>query len=231
MSRDGKKSTTKKAVAKKKTTKKKTVTRKPRVRFRTVEFDDEKFKVAVVSKGEDLPVQHKIEVAELVCRMYATDKYTLQECLDHVGVTSDSTWYSWRDNVEEIEVLYIEAKRLKDRRYKHRLKNRARTMAERLIDGYTIEVTEREAEPVTVKEGGKEVTKMQTTKIKMKQVVVRPSVKLIESTLYNFDGDNYVRNPEPYQAGNEKLPTEIKVEIVGGSIPPVTREEDINQDI
>lgn len=206
-------------------------TRTTKTRFRTVEFEGEKFKIAVVKKASDIPVQQKIKIAELVCLMYQTDRFTLSECLEFCGILSDVTWYTWKKSIQEIEVLYQEAKILKDSIYKHRLKERARNMSERLIEGYTVEVQERIEEPISEKKGNRIVTTMQVTQIKTKQVHIRPSVKLIESTLYNFDGDNYVRNPEPYQAGNEKIPSEIKIEIVGGSMKPVTSEEDIDQDI
>lgn len=210
-----------------KTTTKKT-TRKTRTRYRNVEFDDETYRIAVIGKGKDVPEAEKIAIAGLVCLMYATDLYSLDECLAACGITSDSTWYKWLDEIGEIEPLYLEAQRQKDRRYRHKMKQRARTMAERLLEGYSFELTEREAEPTQDSEGN---TTLITTKVKRKEVIVRPSVRLIETFLFNLDGRNFTRNPEPYKAGNEQLPTKIDINIKGGSVPPVTSEEDINQDV
>lgn len=212
-------------------TKKKTK-RKPPIRYRTITFDDEKFRIAVVDKGNDIPVQHKIVIAELVCRMYESDLYKLGECLEKCGIKSDSTWYKWLDEIKEIEVLYSTAQTNKDRRYRHKLKFRARTQLERLIDGYTVKTTEREAEPVNIADEGKTpVIQMRTTKVKEKETIIRPSAKLIETVLFNVDGKNFTKSPEPYKAGNDEQITDITVTIKGGSMPPVTSEDDIKTDI
>ncbi len=197
---------------------------------KTVEFNGVDYKLAIVGKGRNTTVEEKIEIANVICMMYATDQFTLEDCLKFCGVGSKSTWWNWVDSIEQIERSYLESQVLKDREYKHRLKHRARTMAERLIDGYSFEVEEKTSQPVIVKKGEKP-SGMEIATIKTKTIFVKPSVPIILNALYNTDGRTFTRNPEPYKAGNEELPTDIKVTIQSGSVPPVTNEEDINQDI
>ncbi|MGB0925494.1 MAG: hypothetical protein ACPGTS_02190 [Minisyncoccia bacterium] len=198
-----KKKTTTKAIAKKKVSKPR---KKPVPRTRTIEFDDQKYKIATIGPGRNISEADKIGIAGLVCIMYATDQYSLDECLNNCGIKSDGTWWNWLDQIKEIEPLYIEAQRQKDRRYRHKLVHRARTMAERLVDGYTVNVEEREAEAVRVKnDKGEETIQMQTTKVKRKEVVIRPSVKMIENVLFNMDAKMYEKNPKPVEKMNKDV--------------------------
>ena len=209
--------------------------RKKRIARKVVTFDDQKFSIALIGKGRNIPKEEKIAIAGLVCLMYATDLYTLDDCLAFCHIKSDVTWYNWLDEIEEIEPLYEEAKRQKFRRYRHKLRERLLTQTERMISGYTVDVEESIMTPVTtIQPNGsseKKITKMEVTMIRKKQVVIRPSARIIETMLFNIDGRNFTRSPEPYKAGNEEMPTEVKIEIEGEYMPPVTSEEDINQDI
>lgn len=201
---------------------------------RTVEFDGEQYNLPIIRKGGvPLTDDERIIIAELVCKMYATDQFSLEDCLRHCGVRSKSTWWYWVNSIEPIERLYYEAQDSKDREYKHRLKHRARTMAERLIDGYCFEVEEHTSSPVIVKEGEKpNIDGLEIVTVKKKTIFVKPSVPIILNTLYNTDGRTFTRNPEPYKAGNEEIPKEIKITIQSGSsVPPVTSEDDIKQDV
>lgn len=196
-----------------------------KVQYKTVNYDGEKYKIAIMSKGRKLPKSEKLNIAKLVCKMYGTDKHSLDECLAFCGIKSHVTWLNWMNDIDDIDPLYLAAQAQKDSIYRHRLKNRARTMAERLIDGYVIQVQEDEQEP-------NEKGEMKVVKTKTKNILVRPSVRLIEATLYNMDGKTFVKNPEPHKGGNEEnAPTDIKIEIVGGKVPAVTNEEDINQNV
>lgn len=204
---------------------------KPRTpKNKTVEFDGNEYSLPIIAKGRITTDEQKTEIAKLVCLMYATDQFTLIDCLNYCGIKSKGTWWNWLDAIEPIEQLYIEAQLQKDREYKHRLKHRARTMAERLIDGYTLEVEERTSQPVIAKEG-EEPTGLEIYTTKVKTIFVKPSVPIILNTLYNTDGRTFTRNPEPYKAGNEQMPTDINITIKSGNVPAVTSEEDINQDI
>lgn len=174
------------------------------------------------SKGRRLTKNRKIELARQACELYATDQYTLSECLAQVGINSDSTWYKWIAEVEEIEELYEEAKTAKAEEYRKGLVDRARTTLERYLEGFTIEVQEKEG---TVSPDGTEV---RINKIKTKVIYVKPSMRAVEFVLTNMDGRNFSRYPEPYKAGNEKLPTKLTIEIEGKEVPPITSEDDID---
>lgn len=168
---------------------------------RTIEFEDQEFSVAVVTRGRQTTEAEKIEIADVVCMMYATDQFSLSDCLEQCGI-SPATWVAWKRQVKQIEFAYIDAQKTKDAIYRTRLRHRARTMAERMIDGMTIELTEREAEQGVDEDGNPALF---TTRIKRKEVYVRPSVKLIETVLFNMDPVNFEKNPLPVEQINKEV--------------------------
>lgn len=172
------------------------------------------------SKGRDLSREEKVSLAAEVCELYKTDQYNLLDCLREVGIRSDATWYKWVAEIEEIEELFIKAQNEKGERYRHHLVQRARTGLERYLEGWTIETVEQEAIP------GKDEGQVLITKVKRKQIYIKPSVRAIEFVLINLDGKTFTRNPEPYKAGNERIPEKIKIEIINDS-KPITSEDDI----
>lgn len=182
--------------------------RKSKVRYRTAEWEGESYRLAVLDKGGQLPDEEKVKIAELVCKMYATDKYNLQSCLEACGVRSRGTWYKWTETVEQIEQLFINAQKEKDSHYMSQLKERARTSLERFIDGFTREVTEREAEPVPtgeVDDEGNPIMALKTTKVKKKEVFIKPSMRAIEHVLFNADARNFEKNPKPVEKMNKDV--------------------------
>lgn len=178
-----------------------------------------------LQKGVDLTAEEKLEKARIVCDLYATDQYTLPQCLKQAGIYSDSTWYKWVKEIEVIAELYQEAQTRKGETYRSNLVTRARNRLEMFIDGWIQEVTEQEAVPGKAKEG--QETPILITKVKKKQIYIKPSIRAVEFVLVNLDGKTYTKNPEPYKAGNENMPTKIEIEIKGGAIPPVTSEDDV----
>lgn len=176
------------------------------------------------AKGVDLSKEEKIRIAQEVCELYATDQYTLEECLAQAGIRSDSTWYKWRSEIEEIEKLYEDAKIQKAENYRINLVGRARTTLERYLDGFTVELNEQEGH---IDEKGN----LRIDKVKQKKVYVKPSMRAVEFVLTNMDGKNFTRFPEPTKAVNEQLPGKITIEIEGKRIEPITSEDDINEDI
>lgn len=159
-----------------------------------VEFDGQVHALAVVGPGRSVPSEEKVKIAALVCEMYATDRFPLEEVLKHCGVNSTATWYAWGREFAEIATLYKQAEAAKAQIYTSRLRERARTQAERLIDGYVVETVTKEAEATQDKNGN---PIMATTRITKKEVLVRPSARLIEYALNNTDGNNFRRNPDP----------------------------------
>lgn len=150
------------------------------------------------------------------------------------GVNSDSVWYRWRDSVEGIEEMYIKAQLEKDRRYRRKLKERGRTVVERMMDGYIVDLVEKKAERVDTgmrDEYGKPIVEMRTFAVTQKQVYVRPSPVLIKAVLYNVDRDVFKEHPKEDAVDNEVMATDIKIVIEGGGVEPVTKEEDIKEDI
>jgi hypothetical protein len=185
-------------------------TKKPikrqRITYHTVEWEGEKHRLAKISKGRNVSKENKIKISKLVCLMYETDLHSLEDCTNKVGV-SIRTFYKWREDVAEIAELYLGADKKKENIYRHKLRDRARTMAERLMDGYTVELTDREAEPMTDKHGN--IT-MRQTKVKKREQFIRPSVKLVETVLYNTDARVFEKNPKPI----EKINREIDIPLI-----------------
>lgn len=198
--------------------------------YKELEWEGEKYKIASVSQGVILSEKEKINIAELVCKMYATGRYSVQNILDFVGIGKNA-WMCWVNEVKQIGQLYYEAQEKKDVIFRSDLKERARTQVEKWVNGYTMELTEKEAEPVQVDDGkGNITTELRTVKIRKKEVFISPPVKLLEMILYNMDGKNFKKFPDEFKGGNEdKMPTEIKIEIIGGGVPAVTDEDKIKE--
>lgn len=171
------------------------------------------------SKGRDLSIEDKIRMAEEVCKLYATDQYTIKECLRSVGIKSESTWALWRKDIEEIEELYLKAKHEKEQRYNEGLVERALTSLERAVEGFHIDAIEQEG---TVTPDGNFIV----SKVKKKQIYVKPSVGAITYVLNNLKRGTFTRNPAPDPTNDEK-PDKLEIEIKGGSLPPITDEDDI----
>ena len=198
--------------------------------YKPVNWDGNKYRLPLISKGRNITTEEKIKVATLVCKIYASDRHTLADSLNFCGIKSDSTWYEWAGEIGEIGDLYLEAQAKKDIVYKTRLKERARTMAEKLIEVYTFQVQEIEQIPVNEGSPGDGPPVMTITKLRQRTVIIKPSVRLIETILFNVDGRNFTRNPDPNKGNNEQLPTDINIEIIS-DVPPVTNEADIITDI
>jgi hypothetical protein len=176
------------------------------------------------SKGRDLTEKQKIAIAEEVCKYYKTDQYTLTSCLKKAGIKSTATWYDWL-KIDKIKKLYSEAQQFKERIYRASLQERARNSLEKMVEGYVIETQEIEE---ILPDGQDGVTIV--TKRKRKQQYIRPSPTLILAALNNTD--NFKKNNDSsFNDDTGLLPTDIKIEIIGADLPPVTSEDDINENI
>lgn len=160
-------------------------------------------------KGRNLKPEQKIEIARKVCEMYATDRYTIMACLNANGIESATTWKAWQEEIGEIAELYKGAVAEKETTYKANLKERARTMLEKHLDGYTVELEETEGEAYTDLDGN---PKMRITRRKKKQIYVRPSIQAAVFVLTNVDGVNFKHRPEPADEIPTKTPDERLLE-------------------
>ena len=159
-----------------------------------------------VTRGRNLTEEQKIVIAECVCNLYQTDRYSLETCLSAVGIKSDGTWYKWCDEIEEIEALYQEATKKKDRIYRGRLKERGRTSLERGIEGYTITLTEQvyQWQEIAQEQGPPKLEQVLVAE-KKKQVYVKPSPTLIQYVLNNLDSANFERSPEKIPVESDRV--------------------------
>ena len=166
-------------------------------RTRSVEWDGDKYVLPVIGKGRDISEAGKIKIAELVCKMYSTDRYPLRECLTMAGIKSEATWYTWCERIKEIDDLFINSQKSKDLKYRARVRERALTMFERALSGYTVDVERNEYEKVPVyDENGKKIgEKLKKTKNTKHQIYIRPQFAAIlkameNNTFFNQMGTN-----------------------------------------
>lgn len=165
------------------------------VPVREVEFEGEVYHLAVVGPGRSISEEEKIRIAALVCRMYEKGENTLDNILGVCGVAASSTWVNWQRQIKQIKEAYNEAQGIRDQVYRESLRQRARTQAERLIDGYVVQLEE-EVEQDVLNAAGT-VSGIKAKRKTIKQILVRPSARLIEYALNNTDGKNFQRNPKP----------------------------------
>lgn len=195
---------------------------------RKVEFEGATYSLAIISKGRDIPREEKIKIAEAVCQLYATDRFSLAECLKECGVSSSNTWFLWAEEIAEIGQLYSEAQTRKALHYRTHLKERGLTMAEKLLCGYFVEALEHEGEAVVDDEGRPIDGEFKMIRVKRRQIYIQPKVEVWKTIMYNFDPNNFRRDQDQ---NNGEQPHKISIEIAGGTLPPITREQDIDPDV
>jgi len=139
-----------------------------------------------------LSPQERIKIASAVCEMYASDKYTIESCLNNQGI-SETTWRNWQADVAEIAELYKKAIEQKGQVYRKELIGRARTALEKHLEGYTVEITETDGEAYTDASGAQ---KIKTTRVRKKQIYIRPSFAAAAFVLTNMDAVNFQYRPE-----------------------------------
>lgn len=171
------------------------------IKYQTISYEGNKYRIAKLKKGVDIGNPEKLKIAELICLMYETDDCSLAECSKAVGI-SERTFFNWRDSISEITDLYISADKKRDTYYRYKLKQRGRRNAERLLDGYTVELKEWVESPVIDAKGK---TIMTVASMKIKEVFIKPSVKLTETVLYNVDARVFERNPVPVEKINKDV--------------------------
>lgn len=159
------------------------------------------------SKGRNLTNAQKLKVATVVCKIYATDQHTLQTCLEAVGIKSDNTWYNWCDQIAEIAEAYQDAIKEKDKVYRGRLRQRARTSLEKMVEGYVVATREVMYEYIVITDKDGKVTGRKKVAIgeKVKEHYVKPSPTLIQYVLNNLDSGNFERNPERIPVESDRV--------------------------
>lgn len=200
----------------------------PKIPRRKVEFEGIAYSLAIIGKGRDVPREEKIKIAEAVCQLYATDRFSLDECLKECGVNSAVTWSNWLEEIEEIEPLYSEAQARKAFHYRTHLKERGLTMAEKLLCGYFVEALEHEGEAIVDDEGKPIDGEFKIIRVKRRQIYIQPKVEVWKTIMYNFDPANFKQGRD--QDPGEQ-PHKISIEIAGVALPPVTSEHDIDPDV
>lgn len=146
-------------------------------------------------QGEKLTKAKKIKMAREVCELYATDQYTLVECLKSVGIAGDATWSNWNRDIKEIKDLYENAKIEREKSFSERIKMKARTAFEKRIEGFFIDTEETIIENFSyTKEVDGEIEVLSKPVIKQKKKGKKyypPSDVLIQVALYNKDPENF----------------------------------------
>ena len=183
---------------------------KKRLTYGTLEWDGQKYKIAKSVQGVALPIEEKIQITKVLCLMYKTDDYALEKCCEAVGITA-KTFFNWRSSFTEISEIYLDADREKEIIYKDRLRIRGRTTAERLTEGFVIELQDYDLVPVLdeetkkqlIGEDGEPVYKK--ANIRVRQQYIRPSVKMTETILYNTDVRVFEKNPKPVEKINQDV--------------------------
>lgn len=195
---------------------------------RKVEFEGATYSLAIISKGRDIPREEKIKIAEAVCQLYATDRFTLADCLKECGVNAHLTWFNWMSEISEISELYSEAQARKALHYRTHLKERGLTMAEKLLCGYFVEALEHEGEAVVDDEGRPIDGEFKMIRVKRRQIYIQPKVEVWKTIMFNMDPNNFRQGQDPEKG---EQPHKISIEIAGGTLPPITREQDIDPDV
>ena len=91
------------------------------------------------------------------------------------------------------------------------------------VEGFPDEQLEQEGQMITHEKG---LQMFQVTRLKKKQIFVRPEFAAIKYVLSNLKRGTFANNPKPI-VGVDDRPTALEIIIKGGSVEPVTSEDDI----
>lgn len=139
-------------------------------------------------KSPQLTKAEKIALATKICDLYREDTITIVSCCEAFNV-SPRTFHYWTKEVTEVADIYKKAKQGQDTVYLDRIKTKARTNLEKLIEGY--EVTEHREE--TDFKGAKrtvDITKQ-----------IQPSATAVIFALTNTDPDNFKHRQDVKHSG------------------------------
>lgn len=107
----------------------------------------------------------KLEIGKRICDLYAEGN-TIESCCDTCGI-SDRAFRNWMESISELAELYKKARQKQSIEYKERLRRKADTALEKLVEGYEYEetevtgvtITDDNGKKVFVPKGVKKVTK------------------------------------------------------------------------
>lgn len=175
--------------------------------YTTVELEGESWKIPVVRTGAHLQEKHVRDLVAPILYLFTSNSYTLKNCCEAVGINR-RTFYNWKAKFAWVAEDYAEASRRRSAMFRSELREIARSNFLRLAGGYTVEVTEAEAE-ADVGAGGEE--EMRTKRMKRKEIYVKPNARLIELAIVNLDGEHFQRNPKP-DFGSDNIPDDISID-------------------
>lgn len=149
------------------------------------------------AKGKPAPQltqDQRIEIALKICELYADGESTIESCCEACGVVY-RTFKEWVDRAEEnedyseIAESYKRAKDKSDQVYMDRLSRKAKTALEKKLEGYEVELEEKEGTPIYDDEGNP--TGIKTSKIKKSKKYYAPDTTAIIFALKNTDPERF----------------------------------------
>lgn len=164
----------------------------------SVEYDGEVYTLPIVSTGADkLTDEDRLPIVELICLMYSTGAYSVQDCCDACGV-STSSFYNWTSSVGQFGELFFKAKEKSKAGYKKLLHEAAKDTALKVMRGEMVREVKRveqvfESVPIRDKNGN--LVKTEPRQIGMRIVKqeqwLRPSTAFIMGALELTEPENY----------------------------------------
>jgi hypothetical protein len=125
--------------------------------------------------------EEKIALADKICEQYESDVVTIESCCNAFGI-SESIFSLWVKEIGEIGERYKASKHKQECFQKQRIRQKAKTSLEKMVEGY-------EYEEVTTE--GREVNgKFQAVKQVKKTIKVQPVSNLIIFALTNSNKEN-----------------------------------------
>jgi hypothetical protein len=125
--------------------------------------------------------EEKIALADKICEQYESDVVTIESCCEAFNL-SVSQFYEWQKEIREIGERYKAAKHKQECFQKQRIRQKAKTSLEKMVEGY-------DYEEVTTE--GREVNgKFQAVKQVKKTIKVQPVSNLIIFALTNSNKEN-----------------------------------------
>ena len=161
----------------------------------------EGIRIPMPCKGVAMSDDHKKEVVEAFVSIYLIEGESMDSAASRMNFQR-STLNHWKRGSEEIAKMINDAQAQKKEQRVNRERNLARSTAQRLMEGYTVDLESRKMVKILNSEGNEEWVAQE---VKVAQQYIKPSEGLILRRLEN-DDEHWRKDAGELTKGKQSIP-------------------------
>lgn len=177
----------------------------------------------------------KKQIVESICANYELGN-TIESCCENEGIDKGS-FYNWLNNSQQLQQIYQKTRNQIERNFKDRLRQKALSSLEKMVEGYEYEEVHTEGKLVeTGKKDseGKVIEKFKITKQTKTKKIVQPNPTLVMYALNNsnkFDDEKFVHATKTEITGQDGQPFAAVVNVImqPASQKPIESESEMKK--